>query len=145
MQETDLPPDDPTLLDKPGTVGLYVGATKRTCRLRLRKETVLDDLTPTHSTDWRRLDTAIVSHYLFDKILAPAFGGPLNGVRVGYTADPAAVPALVDGKEYHLALLLRPTPLASLEALGRHGEVMPPKSTYFAPKVATGLAINPLE
>ncbi len=142
VEETDLPPDDPTLLDQPGIVGLYVGATHRTCRLRLRKETVLDDLTPTQSTDWRRLDTAIVSHYLIDIILPLASGGPLN---VGYTADPAAVPMLVDGTEYHLALLLRPTPLAALEALGRHGEVMPPKSTYFAPKLATGLAINPLD
>ena len=144
VEEIDLPPDDPTLLDAPHTIGLYVGATRRTCRLRLRKETVLDGLAPTQSTDWRRLDTAIVSHYLIDKILAPAFGGPLNGASVGYTADPAAVPALVDGTDYQLALILRPTPLAALEALGRHGEVMPPKSTYFAPKLATGLAINPL-
>ena len=142
VEETDLRPYDPTLLNRPGTVGLYVGATGKTCRLRLCKESVLDDLTPEKSQEWRRLDTAIVKHYLMDQVLAPAFGGPLN---VGYSADPAAVPTLVDGNEYQIALLLRPTPLSALEALGRVGEVMPQKSTYFAPKLATGLVLNSLE
>jgi uncharacterized protein (DUF1015 family) len=35
--------------------------------------------------------------------------------------------------------------LIALEELGRHKEVMPPKSTYFYPKLATGMVLNPLE
>ena len=46
---------------------------------------------------------------------------------------------------HQIALLLRPTPLGALEQLGEHGEVMPQKSTYFFPKLATGMMINPLE
>ena len=44
-----------------------------------------------------------------------------------------------------LALLLKETPLGALEQLGRHGEVMPQKSTYFFPKPLSGLLFHPLD
>jgi uncharacterized protein (DUF1015 family) len=50
----------------------------------------------------------------------------------------------VDGKKFQIALIIKSTPLGALEQLGRHGEVMPQKSTFFYPKLATGLVINPL-
>jgi len=40
--------------------------------------------------------------------------------------------------------MLRSTPLNALEELGKSGEVMPQKSTYFFPKLATGMVLNPL-
>ena len=40
--------------------------------------------------------------------------------------------------------MLRPTPLPALEELGKTKEVMPQKSTYFFPKLATGLVMNPI-
>ena len=43
------------------------------------------------------------------------------------------------------AFLLEPTPVASIEAVAREGDVMPQKSTYFYPKALTGLVINPHE
>ena len=43
------------------------------------------------------------------------------------------------------AFLLEPTPIASIEAVARDGDVMPQKSTYFYPKALTGLVINPHE
>ena len=50
----------------------------------------------------------------------------------------------MDGESYQIALLLKSTPLGALEQLGQHGEVMPQKSTFFYPKLATGMVINPL-
>jgi uncharacterized protein (DUF1015 family) len=43
------------------------------------------------------------------------------------------------------AFLLEPTPIESIEAVARDGDVMPQKSTYFYPKALTGLVINPHE
>jgi uncharacterized protein (DUF1015 family) len=43
------------------------------------------------------------------------------------------------------AFLLEPTPLSSITAAAREGDVMPQKSTYFYPKALTGLVINPHE
>ena len=47
--------------------------------------------------------------------------------------------------EYDLAFLLRPTPVEQVRAVAAAGETMPPKSTYFYPKIPTGLVFNPLE
>jgi uncharacterized protein (DUF1015 family) len=52
---------------------------------------------------------------------------------------------MVDGSKYQIAPLLRPTPLPALEDLGKHNEVMPQKSTYFYPKLATGMVLNALQ
>jgi len=74
-------------------------------------------------------------------VLQPEFASPKELVK-GYTADANTIARDVDGKKYQIALMLRPTPLLALEELGKHGEVMPQKSTYFYPKLATGLVMN---
>lgn len=125
------------------TFGLYDGRTRRMYTVRLKNSDVLKPLEPNHSDDWRQLDVAILQRYLLDEILQPKFAGGKELVK-GYAADADAVAPQVDGVKYQLALMLRPTPLAALEALGKHGEVMPQKSTYFFPKLATGMVLNPL-
>ena len=87
---------------------------------------------------------AILQRYLLDEVIQPKFNGGKELTK-GYTADPHAIASQVDSGAYQLALILKPTPLHALEELGKHGEVMPQKSTYFYPKLATGMVINPLE
>ena len=41
-------------------------------------------------------------------------------------------------------VLIRPVSVAEIERTAREGVVMPPKSTFFTPKLLTGLAIRPL-
>ena len=86
---------------------------------------------------------AILQRYLIDEIVKPVFCGDGEPSR-GYTADAASIAKTVDGSVYQTALLLQPTPLHALEQMGKHGEVMPQKSTYFFPKLATGMVLNPL-
>ena len=70
-----------------------------------------------------------------------------GGQRVAYTKSVAEaldwVDRGVDGAD--AAFLLEPTPVASISAVAREGDVMPQKSTYFYPKALTGLVINPHE
>jgi hypothetical protein len=70
-----------------------------------------------------------------------------GGERIGYTKSAAEALRLVDAKadDADAAFLLHPTPVESVEAVARSGEVMPQKSTYFYPKALTGLVINPHE
>jgi uncharacterized protein (DUF1015 family) len=149
VEETNLKPeqwDDVSQTDASRTqheFALYIGATRRLYRLRLKNLDVLKNLEPNQSEAWRRLDVAVLQRYLLDEVLQPEFAKP-NELTRGYTADASTVAKEVDGKKYQIALLLRPTPLPALEELGRHGEVMPQKSTYFYPKLATGLVMNPL-
>lgn len=125
------------------TFGLYVGKTRRLYTLRLINMDLLKPLEPTQSDAWRQLDVAILQRYLLDEILQPKFGGGKE-ISKGYTAYANEVAPQVDGGKYQIALLLRPTPLHALEELGKHGEVMPQKSTFFVPKLATGMVMNPL-
>ena len=128
----------------PHTFGLFDGRTRKLYELSLKNPDVLAKLEPDKSVAWRWLDVAILQRYLLDEVIEPAFA-KAGGMIKGYTADPDDIAAQVDGQRFQIALLLQSTPLAALEDLGRHGEVMPQKSTYFFPKLATGMVINPLQ
>jgi len=125
------------------TFGLYDGKTKTLFTLKLKNLDILKTLEPKQSEAWRHLDVAILQRYLLDEILQPKFAGGKD-LSKGYTADPLAVIPEVDSGKHQLALLLKSTPLHALEELAKHGEVMPQKSTYFYPKLATGMVMNPL-
>ena len=62
---------------------------------------------------------------------------------ISYTASTEqALASLDDG--VHAAFLMRPTPVDQVRAVAAAGETMPPKSTYFFPKLLTGIVFNPL-
>ncbi len=68
------------------------------------------------------------------------------GGAVGFTHSAVDAVAAVDGATGVVAaFLLESTPVASIEAVAREGDVMPQKSTYFYPKALSGLVINPHE
>jgi uncharacterized protein (DUF1015 family) len=48
------------------------------------------------------------------------------------------------GSQYRVGFLLQPTPLTAVRDLCNANELMPQKSTFFYPKLATGMVINPL-
>jgi uncharacterized protein (DUF1015 family) len=127
----------------PHTFGLYDGKAKKLYQLTLKNEDVLKPFEPQKSDAWRRLDVAILQRYLLDEVIAPNFGTNKE-ITKGYTAYANHVAPQVDGSKFQIALLLRSTPLHALEELGKHNEVMPQKSTFFYPKLATGMVINPL-
>ena len=56
-----------------------------------------------------------------------------------------AIAAVRAGDGFDAAFLLEGTPVASISAVARAGDVMPQKSTYFYPKALSGLVINPHE
>jgi uncharacterized protein (DUF1015 family) len=70
-----------------------------------------------------------------------------GGERIAYTKSISEAVARVGNAEdgADAAFLLEPTPVPSITAVARSGEVMPQKSTYFYPKALTGLVINPHE
>ena len=149
MDEASVPAGDTTRLAElvahqpPHTFGLYDGATKKSYTLRLKNLDVLAALEPLQSQAWRELDVAILQRYMIDEVIRPTFCAGKEPAR-GYTADAASIVGAVDGVRNQIALVLQSTPLHALEVLGKHGEVMPQKSTYFFPKLATGMVINPL-
>jgi hypothetical protein len=67
------------------------------------------------------------------------------GTRLAYTRDEADAREHVARGEAAAAILVRPTPLDQLAEVASAGDVMPQKSTYFYPKLLTGMVFNPLE
>jgi uncharacterized protein (DUF1015 family) len=65
--------------------------------------------------------------------------------QVRYTGNPAEVWAALQNGQAKAAWLLREIPLAVIFKLAQAGYVMPPKSTYFYPKVPSGLTIHPFD
>lgn len=123
--------------------GLFDAATKRLYRLTLTKPDVLRALEPARGDAWRHLDVSILQRYLLDEVFQPTFNGGQE-IKKGYTSDSAQVVPMTDGTEHDVALILKPTPLHALADLGKTGDVMPQKSTFFYPKLATGMTIYPL-
>ena len=62
---------------------------------------------------------------------------------LGYARDAEEALALVDSGDYDAAFFMRATPVEQVRAVAAAGENMPPKSTYFFPKVLTGMVFNP--
>ena len=62
-----------------------------------------------------------------------------------YTPDWQEAVGAVDRGEAEVAVLMRPTRIEDVFAVAKRGETMPQKSTYFFPKLLSGLLIHPLE
>ena len=92
------------------------------------------------------LDVSVLHHLLFERTMGitreeqNSEEGPLR-----YTDDMDRAMAWVDADEAQVALLLNPTLKEHLTAVAGAGLQMPPRSTYFYPKVLTGLILNPLD
>lgn len=63
---------------------------------------------------------------------------------VSYTPDTSEAVAAVQSGRAVLAVLLRPTPLATVLALAQAGQLLPPKTTYFFPKLPQGIVFYDL-
>jgi uncharacterized protein (DUF1015 family) len=126
------------------TFGLYDGRNKKLYQLTCKNPDVLQPLEPGLSDASRRLDVAILQRYLLDEVIQPMFAGKKELTKK-YTAESTEVIWKTDGIQSQIALLLKSTPLGALEQLAQHNEVMPQKSTYFFPKLATGMMMNSVE
>ena len=73
------------------------------------------------------------------------FGKLLEVGAWGYEMDYQTTISMVDDGEYDAAFFLNPTAISDVERVALAGLRMPPKSTYFYPKVQTGFIINTLK
>jgi len=64
--------------------------------------------------------------------------------RLTYVSDANAAIGAVESSQADVCFLVRPTPVESVLSVAANGGFMPPKSTFFYPKAATGLVFNPL-
>lgn len=134
---------DPASLDGPGCFGLAgAGGPART--IRLRDPGTLERLMQGRSEAYRTLDAAILEKVVFEGILGmtEADVEAKKGLAYAKTIDEAT--RAIESGAAQAAFILRPTPIEQVRAVADAGETMPPKSTYFFPKLPTGVVFNPL-
>jgi uncharacterized protein (DUF1015 family) len=93
---------------------------------------------------WRQLDLAALHALLLDHLLRVTPEMVRAGEHISYTRDAAEAVTDVQAGRASAAVLVNPTPPAAIRDVARAGDRMPQKSTYFYPKLITGLVINPL-
>jgi uncharacterized protein (DUF1015 family) len=93
----------------------------------------------------RRLDLAVLHAALLGDRLGITEADVAAGNTVLYTRSEADARGRVARGEATAAILVRPTRLEELTAVAAAGDVMPQKSTYFYPKLLTGMVFYPLE
>ena len=121
-------------------VRLVNGKSGQMTPLRFSKRGILSSLEPDQCDAWHLLDYAYLHRYLIDDLFERKLGRTAE-VRYAKSAEAARA---VAKEESGVALLLNATPMAHLRAVSESGGLMPQKSTYFHPKLATGITINPL-
>jgi uncharacterized protein (DUF1015 family) len=116
-----------------------------TCTLELRSAEPAENALAEHSETYRRLDTAVLEKLVLEDALGMTEDDISHQRGLGYARDLEEVMRGLHSGEYEIAFLLRPTPVEQVRGVAEAGETMPPKSTYFYPKILTGLLFNPLD
>ncbi len=125
-------------------IGYIDAHLRRPFMLTLRDPAIADAALPERAPAYRRLDTAVLEALIIKGALGLTDDDidHLNGL--GYARDVEQALELVTPGGYDAAFLMAPTPVERVQEVAASGESMPPKSTYFFPKVPTGLLFNPL-
>jgi uncharacterized protein (DUF1015 family) len=123
--------------------GLIEAGSGRALRAELASPEVADRALAGHSESYRRLDTAVLEKLVFEDTLGLTEDDISHQRGLAYARDLPQTMELL-GSGYDLAFMMRPTPVAQVQAIAAAGETMPPKSTYFFPKLLSGLLFSPL-
>jgi uncharacterized protein (DUF1015 family) len=135
---------DPAGAHGTGVFGYLDATSGRAFRLRLEDTEAIDETLRDRSEAYRRLDAVILEELILKRTLGMSAEDIAAKRGLGYATSVRQAQALLDDGAYQAAFLLRPTPVEQVREVAAQGETMPPKSTYFFPKVLTGVVFNPL-
>jgi len=125
-------------------MGLYESSTGKLFIANTPGDDPLADSHAGQSDAWRKLDVAVLQHLIVKGLLEPNFCAAGEAVAWKFPHELAELKRLCDSGQYQVGVVMQPTPLGAVREVSEAGELMPQKSTFFYPKLATGLAVNPL-
>jgi len=132
------------LLQKAGraehVIGMYHAG--RWWLLRLKNVRILDKLMCDKPKEYRVLDVSILNSIIFKKILGLDLAAKDT---VSFEPNAEILLQKADSDPAYIAFFLNPVKIEQIMSVALAGEKMPPKSTYFYPKVLSGLVINKFE
>jgi uncharacterized protein (DUF1015 family) len=140
-----------------GSLGFFTGQDERWTVAKVTDEgrKRMAGIAGEHSTDWQGLGVSLLHRLVVDSLLAakdlpkPKYVHTVDEVveslEQGDAATRDATGVMGQGGQFELAALVMPATVEHIRRISEHNERMPAKSTYFYPKLVSGLVINPLE
>lgn len=134
--------DDLQTLDDQATLALFTRADNRWTIVELTEpgRARMAQAAPDHTDPWRSLGVSILHRLILDTLLEQR-----NLPKPEYVHLVDEVIAGLRSGDYPMAALVMPATVEHVRTISLGGERMPAKSTYFYPKLLSGLVINPLE
>ncbi len=131
---------DAAYADEKKAFGFYDG--KQAMVLTLKDTAVMAQLLPHLSPVSQQLDVTVLHTLVLERLLGIDKENMANQKNLTYTRDAAEAIDAVDGGNADCCFLLNPTRVSEIRDVAAAGEKMPQKSTYFYPKLITGLTVN---
>jgi len=135
---------DPAGEDGVGVFGLYDAFHKKAFRLRLKDPAEVDRRLEGMPEAYRRLDSAILETLVLKGLAGMSDHDIDERQGLEYAKSVDAALDMVDSGDYDVAFIQRGVPVEQVKDIANTDSVMPPKSTFFYPKVMTGFAFNPV-
>jgi len=121
-------------IDEIGVFGLY--RDKKFYLLRLEEKRECNKFIQEGPKEYKNLDVVILHKVIFDNFLK------IQLPQINYEVDLGSAVLKVDSGEFSALFMLNPTKVEQIRSIALSGEVMPQKSTYFYPKLLSGLLIH---
>jgi uncharacterized protein (DUF1015 family) len=141
IDEHELRPPD---AGGPLQLGYIDSHFRRPFRLTLKDQAISEAALADMPEPYRRLDTAILERLVLMGPLGLTEDDISHLRGLGYSRTDDEALALVRDATFDVAFFMRATPVSQVREIAAAGVNMPPKSTFFFPKVPTGLLVNPL-
>jgi uncharacterized protein (DUF1015 family) len=136
-------------LEPPASDGIVFGYMdsffRQPFRLTLKDQAIADRALPGRPEAYRRLDTAVLEALVLRGTLGMSEDDIAHLRGLDYSKNFDEAREGIESGRWDAGFFMRATPVEQVREVAAAGESMPPKSTYFYPKVPTGLVFNPLE
>ncbi len=123
---------------------LVLSTEEQNWLLRLNEQGRIRMAESGHSEAWNDLDVAVAHTLILEALLGIQTEDVTAGTYLRYTRDAQQAVQAVHTGEAQAALLLNATRVRQIRDVSQADDRMPQKSTYFYPKLITGLVMNPL-
>ena len=147
LPRVDRPACEEALSDlyRQGKHAFALWAGKEWTVLIVNDPAVMDAILPGKSPAYRTLDVSILHSLVLERFLGIDKENMANQKNLTYTRSAQEAEDSVQKGESQCCFLLNPTRVEEIGQVATNGEKMPQKSTYFYPKLITGLVLNSLE
>jgi uncharacterized protein (DUF1015 family) len=113
--------------------------------LRLKNKRTMQRLAKDLSAPLRELDVSTLHILILEHILGMSPEEQVSGATIRYSQDEESVLQALEKEDYQAAFILNPTRTEEIRSIVAANEKMPQKSTYFYPKLSSGLIVNKID